>query len=55
MAKKGSKTVDAAKARRDRDSREAGAHTPQERQAQVSAPLHKKGGREDRWYGQDAD
>ncbi|MGW3121368.1 hypothetical protein ACWDBW_30165 [Streptomyces sp. NPDC001107] len=55
MAKKGSKTVDAATARRDRDSREAGAHTPQERQAMVSQPLHKKGAREDRWFGQDPD
>jgi hypothetical protein len=55
MAKKTNKTADAAKARRDRDSREAGAHTPQERQAQVSTPLYKKGSREDRWYGQDAD
>ncbi|MEV6949232.1 hypothetical protein AB0N07_46480 [Streptomyces sp. NPDC051172] len=55
MAKKSSKNVDAAKARRDRDSREAGAHTPRERQQVVSQPQHKRGVREGRWFGQDPD
>lgn len=48
-------TVDAAKGRQDRDSQTAGAHGPQERQQQVSTHLHEKGGKEDRWYGQDND
>lgn len=55
MAEKTSKTVDAATARRDRDPRQAGAHTPQEQQQMLSQPLHQKGAREDRWYGQDPD
>ncbi|WP_210581991.1 hypothetical protein [Streptomyces sp. GESEQ-4] len=45
-------TVDAAKGRRDRDSRAAGAHTPQEQQQMVSQPQHKKAVREDRWPGE---
>ncbi|MEU3252885.1 hypothetical protein [Streptomyces sp. NPDC006997] len=49
---KSKKSVDAAKGRRDRDSKEAGATTPQERQEQVSTNLHKKGYREgQRFYG----
>lgn len=52
---KSKKTVDAAKGRRDRDSQEAGAETPEEKQQMVSQPQHKKGVREDRWYGQDDD
>lgn len=47
---KSKKTVDAAKGRRDRDSKEAGAHTPQEKQEMVSQPQHRKGARENRWY-----
>jgi hypothetical protein len=46
------KTVAAAKGRRDRDSRTAGAHTPQEKQQMVSQPQHKKAVREDRWPGE---
>jgi hypothetical protein len=46
------KTVDAAKGRRDRDSKETGASTPKEKQEQVSTNLHEKGYREgQRFYG----
>lgn len=53
MFKKGkptTPTVAAAIRRRDRDSEEAGATTPQEQQKMVSQPLHKRGVREGRWY-----
>ncbi|MFB8772967.1 hypothetical protein [Streptomyces broussonetiae] len=48
---KSKKSVDAAKGRRDRDSKEAGATTPAQRQEQVSTNLARKAHREGRFYG----
>ncbi|MFF1450207.1 hypothetical protein ACFVYF_19010 [Streptomyces sp. NPDC058274] len=52
MSTNSKKTVKAAKERRDRDSEEAGAKTPKEKQEQVSQHLHERSfGEGERWYG----
>jgi hypothetical protein len=52
VTKNSKKTVEAAKGRQERDSKEAGAKTPKEKQEQVSTHLHERGYREgERFYG----
>jgi hypothetical protein len=47
-------TVAAAGQRREKDSKKSGAATPQERQAQVSEPVHKKVVKEGRYMPGDS-
>jgi hypothetical protein len=52
VAQKAKTTIAAALGRQERDSTDAGAETPKEKQEQVSTNLHEKAYRErERWAG----